>query len=104
MTGATPPFAGIGASVPNATKAFRAFAHAGASMRPIEPFFRVERHRDDYQVSWRVNAKRNLKIYHWFKERGYQGRFIDQQRSKGRYVNCDRDMALLSKLTWGGEV
>jgi hypothetical protein len=66
------------------------------------PFFRVSPRRDDFLVEWRFDRERDKEMYRWFMARGHQPRFIFGQRSRGRYVICSRDIALLAKLTWGG--
>ncbi|WP_343545390.1 hypothetical protein [Sphingomonas paucimobilis] len=70
----------------------------------LAPSFDVTPRRDDFLVTWRQPKERDQEIRLWFKERGHQARFIDGQRSKGRYVKCSKAIALLAKLTWGGEV
>lgn len=67
-------------------------------------FFRTTRRRDDVLVEWRFDLAQDKEVYRWFRERGHIGRFIDGMRSRGRYVKCSKEIAVMAKLTWGGAI
>jgi hypothetical protein len=95
-------WSGVGVSAASAAKALRAFAGVGISVCPPASFFKVTRRRDDFLVEWRFDLAQDKEVYRWFMERGHQARFIDGMRSKGRYVKCSKELAVMAKLTWGG--
>jgi hypothetical protein len=72
------------------------------SMNTYSFFFCVEPFEDRYKVTFNTKSEREREIKLWFRERGHQARRWHGTKP-GWYVKCSKDIAMLAKLTFGGD-
>lgn len=90
------PFSSLGLS---AADAARGIARLRCLGWHTQPFFRVEARTGGAFAITYYDPDRDHEIKEWFVAKGYPPKTVN---GVGWYVDCDGDLALQAKLTFGG--